>query len=1193
MTKQFITLAVQIAAITAAVVVILRLVEVDFFWIKLAIAIGVGILALSALVMALSNLRLGRSESRPDDGLSAVRAANRARMRQLLRRTRGFFADLRRAQPGHRLWYREAHSAPWWLVLGPDGHGKSTLLRAAPDAREHAPCEPDTPTREPRFFSAAGLAFVELPQDFEQHPGFAKFLALIARRRPNQPFAGVLVVTRLGDDLPADALARTRAQLVRFAGEFSVRPPVALAVTHLDRLAGFAEFCDGLGSLARPLGVTLTACDSTTAVAQVLRARLAEPLVWVRQRCHALIARPRDNTQQSNLYSFWQQFEELAQRAVTAASFLAAQPLPGGEPLRPRAVYFLSAESGLSSTDAWLERLAQRCGGTLPSVPLSAPTPAQAFVAGLFTTELRRDSPLAARLRLFRWRRATLQAIVAVAIAGFSLNASLSILRTAEAQHAHMQGTWDAAGDALRIHPRKPTAASTLAALREQVLPWGDEPSLIASWGLHRGDLLREASARVYTHAVCAGVLVPLAKRSERAMRDFTALFTNGIPGAREQAKIRDHLHLYALLSEPEGHDPWRSEESSWLSEELRRRWAEDDTSSDEARAAVLRAHAELVPGSVIAVRDALDPCIGSGGALALHYDRQLVDETSKILARVPREAGVIDRIVTEVNNSRSISNVSLQRPRVEAKVTVPAAFTSQGWNHVARAIGREVSGQQGSLWYLSDDSSADNRHEYCIRLRNHYVDRYNDVWDRAIGSLRIPRASSIDELGEILRVLINQKPLDEIFAEIDRHTQRLPPIYCPAVSEDPLSWCAKTAQSYFTPPAEPVLPGRRNSRDVRDKFAHLVDVAITPPNPKGGEAAGPPARLPLLNYNAQLVQLSKTLLEARQNTERLDGLTEAARTALGELRQQVGNGAFDPWDQAIVMFLRPPLDDMIMFGDKSFLSKASKAWCVAVVEPMKQLLLGRYPFEPDVRTPAELADVAMLFHPTTGAIAKYRDEQLSGFLDIGTSSITARPLGADANRHLNDSIVAFLDDALKLGRLLFPNESDTPSLDLTFLSTCRAEVSKLVLSVDGTEAPYKCGPDRERAVHWPGGKDSASAGVAPKPGDKSHTGATLIAHGQGTHDEVFGNGAFGLFELLEKGSPKRVPGRHLTEVTFNFSKYGPVRLTFNPTIVQGGSLFYGFGDHPNFLAPMRTPHLRNPPEQLFRELAFACGSTP
>ena len=1203
MTRQFVAFATQLAVINGVIVGMLYVLGVSPYYLKLAMAIGVGVLALSALIVALSNMPFRRRSGSPDNDARAAYAAQRGRTRILLRRFATFLRDLRRTQPRFRLWYREPRSAPWWLVLGPGGHGKSSLLLAAHQAREHAP--PDPSSREPRFFSAPGLAFLELPEDAADHPGFLRLLRRIARKRPTQPIAGILVVHRidtLGDS--PELLARTRAQILQITGELAVRPPVVLAFTHLDRLAGYAEFCDALvhpqsaaglagppaptnlaDPLGRPLGVTITACDSAGAVARALQARLADPLAWVRQRCHALVARPRIHDQQRHIYSFWQHLEQLAERSVACASFLAALPLPGGESLPLRSVYFLASTTNTDPPgDAWLDRLAARAGGSVPVASSPVQPPPQAFVRGLFATELLRDSPLAARLRLFRWRRTWIHSVLAVATASFAVYVTVAVTRAAEINHTYMQQTWNAARDAFHVSARKAAPAAPLDVLRNTARHWRS-PELGHDWGLSRGDFLADASTVIFTRSVCTSVLLPIARRSEDAMRQFAAQLasTESVPNTRVRDEILGHLHLYVLLSEPtRAHDPWQGNEFAWLSEHVRRAWAEDDGGSETTRADVLASHAEFVAGGA-ELPDPADPCTSTRGALALPHDPELVTTVSRILQRLPSEKYTLEKILADIDKDRTLTRVDLGSPQIKVPASmIHARFTFAGWRRVSAAI-REGETRGASTWFLHDDQAAEARHERCLKLRDLYVDRYIDAWKHAIHNYRIKRSAELSELQAVFHALRADNPLRDLFAAVDEHTQRLPPIHCLREGPPEEPWTKKAAVNLGLvlpdPPPSPASFDQRDAPDVIDHFAQFVDYGIAATPLSGDRAAAAAAgKLALQTYHDYIAALGQQLKAADQNREQIPGLLRDTRNARTEILAKLDQGEYGRWSDELKDILVPPLDDLIFLLDDTVSGETNKSWCLTVVIPLRDLLHS-YPFDRESRSHAALADISRLFHPETGKIAEFRDAQLSGLVETADVGVTARALGVDAERRINGSVVNFLDDAHKLGRLLHPG--DAAGLDLAVELTCQAKISKVILTVDGTATDYDCSIKRPKSIHW--------------PGEKAPHATNLEAHGNnGGKDAMPSAGQFSLLKLIEqRGAPQRFPGSHRFSTTFQFGKFGPLKLSFNPQTVQGGSLLYGFSDDPRFLAPFRTPTILAPPESLFQEHAKTCSEAP
>jgi type VI protein secretion system component VasK len=524
MSRQFLAFLTQLALIVAAVAAVLYILKVDPEVIKLVVAGGVGVLALVALIAALSRLPLRRGEAKKDDGARARRADLRRRARRLRRR-------IQDAKLGHWLWRRSAAAAPLWLVIGPAGHGRSTLLAAAPGAQERA--AKDHEPGQPRFFTTSDAAFIELPESFDADPGYRTLLRALARRWPRQPIAGVLVVARLDalDDDDSRTLLDPAAKLLRrLAADLSVRPPVMLAWTHLDQIPGIAELCHGLSSTDHPLGATLPAYNTPEALLSALEARLHEPRGWIHQRAHALLCRSASASEQANLYGLWQHLDHLLTRAAAAAARLVAQPLVGGELLQLRGLYLLAPLTAPASP-RWFESLAQRVGGAYTD-EAAPPRPAQLFVQEFFRTELIRDSALAARLRPFLWRRASVHALVAVAAAGLSVYASRAILSAADAERAAMQRTADAARHAPVAPTRQPLPRPDLLQLWRETQRWRAPPDGLADWGLFRGDLLAGPASRLFTRAACNGLIYPLTVESEQILRQLSRRYPTTVPPA-------------------------------------------------------------------------------------------------------------------------------------------------------------------------------------------------------------------------------------------------------------------------------------------------------------------------------------------------------------------------------------------------------------------------------------------------------------------------------------------------------------------------------------------------------------------------------------------------------------------------------------------------------------------------------------
>ena len=561
---KFIAFAGLVAVLAALVVAAVHYLALPILIAYIALGLAAFLIALRAILDAVQHLRGSNSSSSPasdplkDARIAAKREAKRRRQR-LLARLHIVLADLRAAQPPPRWFYRERGSPPWWLVLGPPGHGKTALLRAAPDARELAP---PADTDEPRFFLAAGALFLELPDDPPPAdlPALTALLARLRRLRPRRPLAGILLVHRADDLLGPTSpdLRPTRRSIDRVAAALALQVPVLLLVSQLDRLAGHAELLEGLPPVRHALGVVLPLREGKHSVLTAATASLDAldgPVAWVRQRCHALVARATPGApRQTRLYGLWQQFSRLAAAAAAAAAQLAHDPLPGGDPLRIRGIFFVSADPDhLPPPDHWAAALAQRLGGHLTDDPPQHPDPGPAFLADLFTGELVRAGLHATRSDRYLRRRflaTALTALLLAAAAGLAIHGSTRAARTNEGL---LQTTLDHAAAVQHTPPEQLAPLPPLLGLQHALTTWrAPYAPPGAGWGLFPGHQLRQGATDTYLRAVCSGVLRPLLTRTRAALRQFAS--RHAAAGQVSSEAFDDAfnaLRAYLLLSHP------------------------------------------------------------------------------------------------------------------------------------------------------------------------------------------------------------------------------------------------------------------------------------------------------------------------------------------------------------------------------------------------------------------------------------------------------------------------------------------------------------------------------------------------------------------------------------------------------------------------------------------------------------------
>lgn len=1215
-------------AIIIPIMALVGLVVTASYYLKLdpmiaKVALGVGALAICLVTMIGLVRRLrgsgGERKVNPEkEARRQLRAARRAEAKALRRRFRALLREVRATD--RELRARGQGARPWWLVIGPSGHGKSQLLAAAPGSREIAG-EADA-SAQPRFFSAEAGVFLELPADYDLRPTATLALGGLVRglrsARPRQPVVGILVVRRAdahpaGGPESAAEVTALRRLIDRLSRELEVQAPITLVATQLDRLAGLGDLCADVDhvDVQRALGVTLDPRATANTVEASARARFTAddgPLAWVEALCHVQVVRSQAAPErQSRLYGLWQHLAELSVDAGAFAARLAATPLPGGDPLPIRGIYFTAAEGHMHpEPDVFFERLARAVGGGLPAATEAPPTPPpHSFVTSLFATELPRDSVYGARLSGHRRRVYALRATSAAALLVLGGLVAVSATRSAAANRNLLEKTGNFGLKVLE--PRGLAEDGSLRSSRE-IAPlhhlvdlWrAEDPPEGHGWGLFRGDIVAAPVLITYRNAICREVLRPLAVRTEEELRRFALDYSGGgVPTSGEQRESFDRLRYYLLLSFVASSSssttsiaddvparPWSDARlRPWLIARTALLWGPAGEGPQEPaareRAAILETYAALL-ASAGEDASAEDVCLRSGGDRALPRDQDVVRRVREILRREHGDAATIDRLVDAINSHRSIRPITLisltRASHIHSRegLEVPGAFTSAGWDEFSRLVTQEINGElHGDAWVLGRERRAEARDARCRALVGIYVDRYQTAWRHFLGDLYLRTPGTLSEASAIYRDLSDHKPLTAVFQALDAHTQTLPPITCAAPAKSG-SWAQQLiARANETAEAAAADPEQgKNAAYLADVFDRLLGLAVAPE--AKGQGGGAEPNLGIDTYHEQLVRLRQAADQAIENRDRIAELDEALDQALATVDSTIKRSDLGAWEDDVKRLLMPPLRGLDVILKVSRATSLNEEWCRRVIGPLRQTLVSTYPFDRDARVHATLDHIRDLFHPESGEIARFRDEKLGGFVTLTRDAVEAKDLGVEAKLHLSPAIVAFLAHARELGVLLFPDGE--ASVDFSMDMTCDRRINKVELWIDEVPHDYMCSINQRKEVHWPGKGATHAAKII----------AFSTTSKQDKHERP---GEFGLFELIEKvGAPRTDPNGNIV-LTFDMRTYGKITVRVRPKKPRGGTIFHGFGGDARFLAPFRAAGFTQPPTSLFTEHAYSCSS--
>ncbi len=154
---------------------------------------------------------------------------------------------------------RSPYALPWYLLLGPEGVGKSTVIGNSGLRLLSQPATSETThgctviaTEEATFFDVASSYVARRQMAPTETAGWRALLGGLVERRTRLPLNGVILALSPADLVLADPIEREdtaggiRARLSELDAKLKRRVPVYVMLTKLDLIPGFIEYFDRL-----------------------------------------------------------------------------------------------------------------------------------------------------------------------------------------------------------------------------------------------------------------------------------------------------------------------------------------------------------------------------------------------------------------------------------------------------------------------------------------------------------------------------------------------------------------------------------------------------------------------------------------------------------------------------------------------------------------------------------------------------------------------------------------------------------------------------------------------------------------------------------------------------------------------------------------------------------------------------------
>ncbi|HEM6803689.1 TPA: type VI secretion system membrane subunit TssM [Citrobacter koseri] len=951
---------------------------------------------------------------------------------------------------------------PWYLVTGPAGSGKTSLLREGfpadviytPDASRGADQQVYiTPYvgGQAVIFDTDGVLTEPDDGDVLHRRLWEHWLGWLLQKRTRQPLNGLILTLDLPDLLTADKrrheqlIQTLRGQMQAIRQALHARLPVYIVLTKLDLLTGFAAWFRTLDRNGRDsiLGVTFTRyADESDAWRSELNAFWQN---WGQQMNQALAEQMLTQSvpaARSAAFSFSRQMQGAGE---SIARLLDALMAGEHQDICLRGVFLTSSLQRGQMDDIFTQSAARQYGlehGSLSAWPLVDTTPY--FTRTLFPQVLLAEPNFAGenRLWLARSRRrmglfAGCSAVAGVLLIGGwhhwyneNYHAGLKVLAQAKSfmDVPPPQGT-DETGR-LQLPLLNPVRDATLA-----YGDWGDR-SWLADMGLYQGTRVGPYVEQTYLHLLEQRYLPALLNGLVKQMN-------NAPPESEEKLAV---LRVIRMLEDKSGRN------DAVVKQFMAKRWSERFHGQRDVQAQLMSHldyalahtdwHAQRLQGDADAI------------SLWTPYDKT-VAAAQKELSRLPVYQRVYQSLKTRALgvlpadlSLRDQTGQTFDQTFIATdnnKLIIPQFLTRYGLqSYFVKQRDELVKLTAMDSWVLAlthnvTYSDAD-RTEIQRQLTEQYISDYTATWRTGMDNLNIRGYDSLAALtGALEQIISGDQPLQRILTALRDNTR--PPILSEKLSDNERAQ-AKTEPDWrlLNRLGHEFAPENSTLEEQKDKGSTLQAV-----------------------YQ-QLTELHRYLL-AVQNAP------VPGKSALKAVQLRLDQNSSDPIfaTRQMAKTLPAPLNRWV---DKL----ADQAWHVVMIEAVRYMeldwrdsvvktfntqLADKYPFDPRSKEDASLDAFERFFKPG-GVLDAFYQQNLKLFVE------NSQGLNGEDNVVIREDVLGQLDTAQKIRDIFFSPQNGLGAQFAVETVALSGNKRRSVLNLDGQLVDYAQGRNYTAHLVWP-----------------------------------------------------------------------------------------------------------------------------
>ncbi|MPQ71089.1 MULTISPECIES: type VI secretion system membrane subunit TssM [unclassified Pseudomonas] len=956
---------------------------------------------------------------------------------------------------GHSEHWRK--ELPWYLLLGPEGSGKTSLLDYSGihfplNRNDSAPGVAPKATRHcDWYFAENGVLLDTSGRYLTQNEavdtsGWHTLLKLLRQRRRNRPLNGVVLCIPIqalqnGQDEALQRLVeQLRRRLLDIHRHLHSYLPIYLVLTQADEVKGFEAFYEHL-SLEESQQVLGLSFDKTQRGSDpaVLCEEFQLLLNRLEQQTISRLYQERNNQRREDIYSFTRHLGQIGD----ALRYLVSQAFAGNryEPASQlRGVYFTSAPRlGIADKESAYDTPMPSMLGTPRFIHhlLNHVVFPEAGLANLDKKETRR----------IHWRQRALYvgALGSLALFGLLWTLGFSVNHQRQEQLRSWGQKLGQQWSALNPQDDAMVALDGLDSsyAATQVFPPANELALHERAGLYQGEPNNRATNALYQHELEVQLLPRIARQLEGQIR----------ANLNNREVLQNSLRAYLMLNLVERRDPTFLKE--WLATDWNLRYA-GNTPVQEG----LSTHFSRL----------LDQ------SFSYPLNDSLIADARQALHKVS-QASLVYRALQE--QARGLPEYRLDQqlgPRgsvfASGQYVIPGLYTQRGYQQFFLSKGALLTRDfLRDNWVMGQSSTLDavQWQSLMADLEQLYFKDYAHHWSEAIGKLALqPLDTPAEAVEQAAQLTDLNSPLLQLLIQI-RDNTRFPSLGDSATQltesaaslPGPAGIVGKIAAAGAEQVKEAVTDKRQDSakRDLQQRFEPLHRLL-------DDESAASAELIPTFNalndLQQQLAALSRSnlpdlaafdLAKARMGGQRdaLSQLLHAAQRLPQPVKGWLSGLSADSWSLV--------LEDAARYIDQRYKSE--------VYSPYLSAIHQRYPFNAHSSSDVALADFREFFK-AQGVMEGFFETYLKPFVSRESDNYRLRSVEGHS-LPISRVILQQMSHAHQIRRSFFAERSTQPLIKFSLEPySLDSSLSRAEFRFGDQVMEYRHGPIVPSAFEWP-----------------------------------------------------------------------------------------------------------------------------